>query len=216
MESAHVLGDNPNKTTFFPIWRDILSYWFPSEHGFEIVQDWEIPIPSSVDPEPLPLRCTFAVLNDGRPLVLLQIRGTLDNANDIARQWGRAAADKQFDRVVSGPFPPPTLCVISAMGLKWNAFLRPADMTSAEVQSVRGYDWLGEWEEDVTSMVSFESLGYCFDAIKTSGESMVSVILVYLKHILMCSWPENRPRLKYNSSSRCHFYIPLSYLNIAY
>ena len=56
--------------------------------------------------------------------------------------------------------------MISAMGLKWNAFVRSTDLTSEEAEVVLGDDWFGDWIDDVVSDASYDILGQHFDAIK--------------------------------------------------
>jgi len=112
-------------------------------------------------------RISMVVLHKGNPVVLLLLQGCLDTGNDYSRQHMRGVASETFDRIAlwsSLPF----LCVIAAIGTKWNAFLRPTDMTSEQAKLVLGYDWFGEWEEDIVSDVSYEALGHNFRSIKVA------------------------------------------------
>ncbi|TFK35844.1 hypothetical protein BDQ12DRAFT_655175 [Crucibulum laeve] len=171
-ETASHLSGHTDPWDFYTLWWQILSYWFPAIEGYIIQQNWETPdhgeALSGQFPSMLLEQVTFAVLYAGQPLVLLQIRGTLDST-DSTRRLAREAARQQFDRAAlwSGH---PTLCVISAMGKRWNAFARPTDMTSEEAEATLGYDWFGEWTENVVSTSSYEILGACFRMLKVAGE----------------------------------------------
>ncbi|KAF8882253.1 hypothetical protein BD779DRAFT_1543637 [Infundibulicybe gibba] len=137
---ARSLARHPDRGVFSPIWGDILAHWFPPEEAFEIERNWN-DISTSV--------LSYAVLHGGRPL------------------RARAAANQFFDDIA--PYSHhDTMCVVSALGLNWNAFVRPTYLKSEDAQLVLGYDWFGEWEEDVISVTSFEVLGRCFRDIKES------------------------------------------------
>jgi hypothetical protein len=58
--------------------------------------------------------------------------------------------------------------MISAMGLKWSAFVRSTDLMSEDAEQVLGDDWFGDWVDDAVSDDSCDVLGRHFDAMKLS------------------------------------------------
>ncbi|KAF9041228.1 hypothetical protein BJ165DRAFT_272764 [Panaeolus papilionaceus] len=142
-----------------PLWRQILTYWFPPSEGFIIIDDWRCG--NNHQPP------NMSVLYQDQAVLLLQLHGEINLDLDISQQILRNNADQLFDAVAvwSGH---PALCVVSAIGARWNTFIRSTDMTSEIAKQILGYDWYGEWSEDVASDRSHELLGRYFGILKTS------------------------------------------------
>ncbi|CAA7263777.1 unnamed protein product [Cyclocybe aegerita] len=158
-------------TPFIPLWRQVLAYWFPCLEGFTLEENWylrseRLPFLPATEP------ASFAILLHGQPILLLRLHGVTEFESLPARASLRSGANRMFDSVAlwSGH---PALCVVSAIGAKWNAFLRPTDMTSAEAENVLGYDWYGEWKGDVVSAESHRALGQYFKVLKASRELFI-------------------------------------------
>ena len=133
-----------------------------------VMDEWQPPThDSSVSDENRIKRISMVVLHKGNPVVLLLLQGFLDTGNNSSRQLMRDVASDTFDQIALWSSLP-SLCVIAAMGTKWNAFLRPTDMTSEQAKQVLGYDWFGEWQEDIVSDVSYEALRHNFRSIKVA------------------------------------------------
>ena len=143
------------------IWRLVLAYWFPASQGYSLTGDFDLQ-GSNID-----------VLFQGQPFLLLWIHGVTDINSNVARRTLKERANKIFDRGVlwSGH---PVLCVISAIGMRWNGFIRSTETyrTSEQAQRVLSDDWLGGWSEDVSSQASHDVLSHFFGLLKSSCTSV--------------------------------------------
>ncbi|KAG2002624.1 hypothetical protein CC2G_004794 [Coprinopsis cinerea AmutBmut pab1-1] len=177
---------------FYPIWREILEYWFPPDQGFDIRQDWQIPAleDGGFDARRKALYASLAVLYAGSPIILVQLHPP--------------ASSKPYERSprsnASGPYlhspekmykygnmlfrraslwsAHSSMCVISAAGLYWSGFLRFTDATyedreelfdeENELEAGCGTidDWVGEWDEKVTSPGSYLAFKELFAIVK--------------------------------------------------
>ena len=150
-----------DSTAFYPFWRLVLAYWFPASQGYSLTGDFDLQ-GSNID-----------VLFRGQPFLLLQIHGVTDINSNVARRTLKERANKIFDRGVlwSGH---PVLCVISAIGMRWNGFIRSTETyrTSEQAQRVLSDDWLGGWSEDVSSQASHDVLSHFFGLLKSSCTSV--------------------------------------------
>jgi len=155
---GHSLTD---ATSFYPLWRLVLAYWFPASQGYSMTENMDF-----MDFQ----RSNIDVLFREQPFLLLQIRGVTDIHNEVTRQTLKKRANKLFDAgaLWSGH---PALCVISAMGMRWNGFIRSTDMTSEQAQQVLLDDWFGGWSENVSSQGSHEALSLFFGSLKYSCTS---------------------------------------------
>ena len=153
-------GDNTG--SFHILWRQVLAYWFPPPEGYKVAEEWQ-----PAFPEPNRSLASIAILFQEQPIVLLRLQGVSDSHRGLTQRSMRATADKVFDTVAiwSGQ---PAICVISAMAAKWSMFVRPTEMTSAMVQDLVGYDWYGDFGDDVWSTTSYQALGQYFKVLKAS------------------------------------------------
>ena len=144
-------------TAFYPLWRLVLAYWFPASQGYSLTENFDVQW-SSID-----------VLFREQPFLLLQIHGVTDICSDVTRRTLKERANNIFDRgaLWSGH---PVLCVISAIGMRWNGFIRSTDTyrTSEEAKDVLLDDWLGGWSENVSSQGSHKVLNLFFGMLKSS------------------------------------------------
>ena len=144
-------------TAFYPLWRLVLAYWFPASQGYSLTENFDFQ------------RSKFDVLFRGQPFLLLQIYGVTDTYSDVTRRTLKERANRLFDRSAlwSGH---PVLCVISAIGMRWNGFIRSTDAyrTSEQAQRVLLDDWLGGWSDNVSSQGSHEALSLFFGLLKSS------------------------------------------------
>ncbi|KAF8804212.1 hypothetical protein BYT27DRAFT_7194962 [Phlegmacium glaucopus] len=147
-----------DSTVFCPLWRLVLAYWFPPSQGYSLVGDLEF-----MDLQ----RGNICVLFQEQPFLLLQIHGVTDIHSGVTRRTLKERANKLFDTgaVWSGHT---ALCVISAVGTRWNGFIRSTDMTSEMAQRVLIDDWFGGWSENVSSQASHEALSLFFGSLKSS------------------------------------------------
>jgi len=148
-------------TAFYPLWRLVLAYWFPASQGYSLTENFDFQ------------RSSFDVLFREQPFLLLQIHGVTDIHSEITRTTLKERAHNMFDRAAlwSGH---PVLCVISAIGMRWNGFIRSTDTyrTSEQAQQVLLDDWLGGWSEDVSSQGSHDALNLFFGLLKSSLQSI--------------------------------------------
>jgi len=151
-------------TAFYPLWRLVLAYWFPPSQGYSLVEnlDWMDFQWSNI-----------GVLFQEQPFLFLQIHGVTDIHNEVTHRTLKERANKLFDSgaIWSGH---PAICVISAMGSRWNGFIRSTDMTSEQAQRVLVDDWFGGWSEDVSSQASHQALSLFFGSLKSSVGNIVS------------------------------------------
>jgi len=149
---GHSLTD---ATPFYPLWRLVLAYWFPASQGYSLTENMDFQ------------RSNMNVLFREQPFLLLQIHGVTDIHSEVTQQTLKERANKLFDAgaLWSGH---PALCVISAMGMRWNGFIRSTDMTSERAQQVLLDDWFGGWSENVSSQGSHEALSLFFGSLKYS------------------------------------------------
>lgn len=145
-------------TAFYPLWRVVLAYWFPSSQGYSLAENLEFMNFQRSD---------IGVLFREQPFLLLQIQGVSDIRSGATRRTLKDRANKLFDTgaVWSGHT---ALCVISAIGMRWNGFIRSTEMTSEKAQRVLVDDWFGGWSENVSSEVSHEALSLFFGSLKSS------------------------------------------------
>jgi len=142
-------------TAFYPLWRLILAYWFPASQGYSLTENFDFQW-SNIN-----------VLFREQPFLFLQIHGVTDIHSEVIRTTLKERANKMFDRgaLWSGH---PTLCVISATGMRWNGFIRSTDnREQAQVD-----DWFGGWSENVSSQGSHAALNLFFGLLKSSLECM--------------------------------------------
>jgi len=156
---GHSLTD---ATAFYPVWRLVLAYWFPASQGYSLTENLEF-----MDLH----RSSIDVLFREQPFLLLQIHGVTDIHSEITHKTLKERANKLFDTgaMWSGH---PALCVISAMGMRWNGFIRSTDMTSEQAQQILLDDWFGGWSENVSSEASHEALSLFFGSLKSSLQSI--------------------------------------------
>jgi len=106
---------------------------------------------------------TLAVLLGQDPIAVVDLRREIqEDAQPGHPERVKAIVRKDMNRLfdeVSIWSGQPALCVISALGHRWNAIIRPTDMTSETAKNSLGYDWYGEWDDDVRSEKSYRSLG---------------------------------------------------------
>jgi len=144
-------------TAFYPLWRLVLAYWFPASQGYSLTENFDLQ------------RSNMDVLFRGQPFLLLQINGVTEIQSEVAQRTLKERANNIFDRgaLWSGH---PVLCVISAIGMRWNGFIRSTDTyrTSEQAQEVLSDDWLGGWSENVSSQGSHEALSLFFGLLKSS------------------------------------------------
>ena len=157
----HSLTDS---AAFYPLWRLVLAYWFPASQGYSLTENFDLQ------------RSNIDVLFREQPFLLLQIHGVTDIFSDVTRRTLKERANKIFDRgaLWSGH---PVLCVVSAIGMRWNGFIRSTDAyrTSEQAQQVLSDDWLGGWLENVSSQSSHDALSLFFGLLKSSCTSVVSL-----------------------------------------
>lgn len=157
----HSLTDS---TAFYPLWRLVLAYWFPASQGYSLTENFDLQ------------RSNIDVLFREQPFLLLQIHGVTDVYSEVTQRTLKERANNIFDRgaLWSGH---PVLCVISAIGMRWNGFIRSTDTyrTSEQAQQVLSDDWLGSWSEDVSSQGSHEVLSLFFGLLKSSCMSVDSI-----------------------------------------
>ncbi len=168
--SAHILDTaiqcqlqpQHDSTNFRILWRQVLAHWFPSSEGYNLAEEWR-----PVFLEPNQGIADIAILFQEQPIVLLQLQGFSDSHGGLTHCGMRATANKVFDTVAvwSGQ---PAICVISTTGAKWSMFVRPTEMTSAMAQDLVGYDWYGDFGDDVWSTTSYQALGQYFKVLKAS------------------------------------------------
>ena len=161
----HSLTDS---AAFYPLWRLVLAYWFPASQGYSLTENFDLQ------------RSNIDVLFREQPFLLLQIHGVTDIFSDVTRRTLKERANKIFDRgaLWSGH---PVLCVVSAIGMRWNGFIRSTDSyrTSEQAQQVLSDDWLGGWLENVSSQSSHDALSLFFGLLKSSCTSVVLVLLSF-------------------------------------
>lgn len=149
-----------DSTAFYPLWRLVLAYWFPASQGYSLTENFDFQ------------RSSIDVLFREQPFLLLQIHGVSDMHSEVAQRTLKERANKLFDRgaLWSGH---PALCVISAIGMRWNGFIRSTDtgMTGEQAQEVLLDDWYGGWSENVSSEGSHEALSLFFGMLKSSCTS---------------------------------------------
>ena len=148
-------------TAFYPLWRLVLAYWFPASQGYSLTENFDFE------------RSSIDVLFREQPFLLLQIHGVSDMHSEVAQRTLKERANKLFDRgaLWSGH---PALCVISAIGMRWNGFIRSTDtanMTGEQAQNVDIDDWYGGWSENVSSEGSHEALSLFLGMLKSSCTS---------------------------------------------
>jgi len=150
----HSLTDS---AAFYPFWRLVLAYWFPASQGYSLTENFDLQ------------RSNIDVLFREQPFLLLQIQGVTDIFSEVAQRTLKERANNIFDRgaLWSGH---PVLCVISAIGMRWNGFIRSTDTyrTSEQVRQVLSDDWLGGWLENVSSQGSHDALSLFFGLLKSS------------------------------------------------
>jgi hypothetical protein len=143
---------------FYPLWRLVLAYWFPASEGYSLAENMEF-----MDLQ----RSSIDVLFREQPFLLLQIHGVTDIQSSVTRRTLKERANRLFDTgaLWSGHA---ALCVISAMGMRWNGFIRSTEMTSEQAQRILVDDWFGGWSENVWSPGSHQALSLFFGSLKRS------------------------------------------------
>lgn len=151
------------KTPFCPLWNQILSYWFPRSAGFKVEEGWQ---PDLLNPY-LQQPPIMAVLYQGQPIVLLYLEGSQEYFDGLPQRKLREVGNRAFDTISiwSGL---PAMCVIAAMDQKWSSFIRPTEMTSGMVHDLIGYDWYGDFGDEVLSLASYQALKQYFNVLKAS------------------------------------------------
>ncbi|KAJ7497048.1 hypothetical protein FB451DRAFT_1209865 [Mycena latifolia] len=143
-------ADSPYQ--FYDLWELILTHWFPESEGYTIEPQWSIPYLDDLDEA---ADVTFAVLDLQNPVLLLQVSAPRDFHNVHTRAAAEALSASQFEHVA--PYCPlDHLCVISAMGKKWSAFHRSANLTAHEARSL-GEERI-DWMDDIVSEPSYEMM----------------------------------------------------------
>jgi len=139
-------------TAFYPLWRLVLAYWFPASQGYSLTENFDFQ------------RGNINVLYQEQPFLFLQINGVTDIYSEVAQRTLKERANNLFDRgaLWSGHS---ILCVISAIGMRWNGFIRSTD-TYRTSEQVHLDDWLGGWSENVSSQGSHDALSLFFSAIR--------------------------------------------------
>lgn len=156
---GHSLTD---ATAFYPLWRLVLAYWFPANQGYSLAENLEF-----MDFQWRNIEVFFRE----QPFLFLQISGVSDMRSEVTRGALKERGNKLFDvgALWSGH---PALCIISAMGTRWNGFIRSTEMTSETAQEVLIDDWFGGWSEDVSSQGSHDALSLFFGSLKSSCTSL--------------------------------------------
>jgi hypothetical protein len=159
---CHRLGRGEDESVFHSLWHQVLAYWFPHSEGYNVVENWH---PHAYLEPTQQTLISVAVFYQGQPIVLLLLQRDIDMHSELAL---RVNGDKTFDTfaVWSGL---PAMCVIVAAGARWSAFVRPTDMTTQMVNDLVGYDWYGNFEEDVWSEASYQALRQYFKVLKDSN-----------------------------------------------
>jgi hypothetical protein len=164
----HSLTDS---TAFYPLWRLVLAYWFPASQGYSLTENFDLQ------------RSNIDVLFREQPFLLLQIHGVTDIYSEATQRTLKERANNIFDKgaLWSGH---PVLCVISAIGMRWNGFIRSTDTyrTSEQAQQVLSDDWLGGWSDNVSSQGSHEALSVFFGLLKSSCTSVDSIAFSLLNN----------------------------------
>ncbi|KAJ7690667.1 hypothetical protein B0H17DRAFT_1064381 [Mycena rosella] len=167
LQVAARLNDDyaPSPYQFYDLWELILAHWFPEREGYTIKPQWSVPYLGGRDDA---AAVTFAVLDVDAPVLLLQISAPSDFHNVHTRATGEDLSARIFEHVA--PYCPlDHLCVISAMGKKWTAFHRSANLTAREARSL-GEDRV-DWMEDVISEPSYEILERFLSVVKEAVRS---------------------------------------------
>jgi len=147
------------------LWWHVLAYWFPKSQGFQIEHEWDFE-------GRIQRPATLAVLLGQDPIAVVDLRPEISREAlrghpEQAKAIVRRDMNRLFDEV-SIWSAQPALCVISALGHQWNAIIRPTDMTSEMAKVSLGYDWYGEWDDDVRSEKSYRSLGSYLKVLKSA------------------------------------------------
>ncbi|KAJ7124987.1 hypothetical protein C8R44DRAFT_128466 [Mycena epipterygia] len=161
--AARLNDDNaPTRYQFYDLWELILAHWFPEREGYTIEPQWSIPYLDDRDGDGT-ADVTYAVLDGESPVVLLQVSAPRDFHNVHTRAAAEALSASHFEHVA--PYCElEHLCVISAMGKKWSAFHRSANLTAHEAQTL-GEDRI-DWMDDVVSEPSYEMMERFLSVVK--------------------------------------------------
>lgn len=178
---TYASGLPPSRKSYYPLWTYVLEYWFPSTEGFQVVEDWDSRNPlQQVNPRwsrrdsedallitSTPSLTVFDTFSPTEPFLMVNIHNGMP-VNDLSRVYARTTLEETFETLRSCSFCAgfETLCVVSAVGARWNMVFRETSWLEEETDSCN--DYVGQLEEDVTTSMSFRVMGYCFKQLKRS------------------------------------------------
>jgi len=158
------------KSTFHPLYLNILMYWFPPTDGYEVFPHWVIPRATKDQ------YISFVIRRLHRqepPLLLLEVKPASDFHLDHKREAAVTQIAKRLDMI--GPTTPhPRLYAISALGKRWRASYVAKGEGSEGCQPVEGISAVNSlssadqdcWNPDITADSSREALRSIVETIK--------------------------------------------------
>ncbi|KAH9166324.1 hypothetical protein EDB89DRAFT_222314 [Lactarius sanguifluus] len=164
--------DNDQETVgskFFPLYDNILDYWFPPVNGYDICPYW---MPDSTSDEDFIV--TLVIEYKGRPFLLLEVNPPCDFRLDSGREGAINQFMELFDEVGPSNGHAERLYAISAIGERWRAGYVTKGNGSEGGHPVKGIAEVNSlksagpncWNPDVTSDASWSALQKIVDTIK--------------------------------------------------
>ncbi|KAH9036389.1 hypothetical protein EDB85DRAFT_2086888 [Lactarius pseudohatsudake] len=154
---------------FFPLYDNILDYWFPPAHGYDICPHW---LPDSTTDEDF--NVTLVIEYKERPFLLLEIKPPCDFHRDSGREGAINQIMELFDEVGPNNEHTERLYAISAIGKRWRAGYVTMGNGSEGGHPVKGIAKVNSlnsadpdcWNPDVSSDASWSALQKIADTIK--------------------------------------------------
>jgi hypothetical protein len=174
--NAELNDDNETvESMFYPLYVNILFYWFPPSEGFNICPQWTIPIRRSVD-----FAIAFVIEFHHHPLLLIEIKPPSDFHSDSGREDAVLQIIQRLNEIGPTNQHVDQLYAISAIGKRWRACYALRGMSSQNAQPVQGIAEVSSlwstnaecWNPDITSAASFNAL-----------QTIVNIIKGYLQEV---------------------------------
>jgi hypothetical protein len=156
------------RSLFYPLYNNILLYWFPPAEGYDVAPYWDIPDSKKKK------KITFVILHGRHPLLLVDVKAPSDFKSNSKRRAAIEQVVQLLDEIGPKNQQADRLYAISAIGKRWRASYtskgkgsgdgQPVN-TVAEVSSLSSADEAC-WNPDITSDASFSALHSIVETVK--------------------------------------------------
>ena len=156
------------RSLFYPLYNNILLYWFPPAEGYDVAPYWDIPDSKKKK------KITFVILHGRHPLLLVDVKAPSDFKSDSKRRAAVEQVVQHLDEVGPRNQHADRLYAISAIGKRWRACYTLKGKGSGAGQPIKAVAETKSlestnaacWNPDITSDASYEALWNIVEAIK--------------------------------------------------